>query len=149
MIRRPPRSTRTDTRFPYTTLFRSRAGWVNEVDRGFRIEADREQLYRVFFNLAHNALEAGARELHLAARPVRDFLVIDVEDDGPGMPEEAKRNLFKPFADSARDGGTGLGRFVAQDITRAKGRDIQIGRQGTEGTLFRRVHPVTTATTTQ
>src|SRR3546814_14887835 len=51
-------------------------------------------LYRVFFNLAHNALEAGARELHLAARPVRDFLVIDVEDDGPGMPEEAKRNIL-------------------------------------------------------
>src|SRR3546814_16502035 len=72
-----------------------RAGWVNEVDRGFRIEADREQLYRVFFNLAHNALEAGARELRLAARPVRDFLVIEVEDDGPGMPEEATRNLFK------------------------------------------------------
>src|SRR3546814_19091756 len=61
-------------------------------------------LYRVFFNLAHNALEAGARELHLAARPVRDFLVIDVEDDGPGMPEEAKRNIFKPFAGSAREG---------------------------------------------
>src|SRR3546814_16354132 len=66
-------------------------------------------LYRVFFNLAHNALEAGARELHLAARPVRDFLVIDVEDDGPGMPEEAQRNIFKPFAGSAREGGTGLG----------------------------------------
>src|SRR3546814_12822229 len=115
MIRRPPRSTRTDTRFPYTTLFRSRAGWVNEVDRGFRIEADREQLYRVFFNLAHNALEAGARELHLAARPVRDFLVIDVEDDGPGMPEEAKSNIFKPFAGSAREGGTGLGLANAPD----------------------------------
>src|SRR3546814_11565472 len=122
MIRRPPRSTRTDTRFPYTTLFRSRAGWVNEVDRGFRIEADREQLYRVFFNLAHNALEAGARELHLAARPVRDFLVIDVEDDGPGMPEEAKRNIFKPFAGPAREGGPRPGPSIAQDIMRAPRR---------------------------
>src|SRR3546814_8101749 len=64
-----------------------RAGWINDVDRGFRIEADREQLYRVFFNLAHNALEAGAGELRLAARPVRDFLVIDMEANGPGLPE--------------------------------------------------------------
>src|SRR3546814_11597463 len=80
-------------------------------------------LYRVFFNLAHNALEAGARELHLAARPVRDFLVIDVEDDGPGMPEEAKRNIFKPFAGSAREGGTGLGLSIAQENGRASCRE--------------------------
>src|SRR3546814_14462908 len=65
----------TEVREALAEVGTGRAGWVNEVDRGFRIEADREQLYRVFLNLAHNALEAGARELPLAARPVRDFLV--------------------------------------------------------------------------
>lgn len=119
-----------------------KAGWVNDVERGFQIEADREQLYRVFFNLARNALEAGAGELRLAARPVRDFLVIDVEDDGPGMPEEAQRNIFKPFAGSAREGGTGLGLSIARDIMRAHGGDVRLERSGPEGTLFRLVLPV-------
>ena len=100
----------------------------------------------MFFNLAHNALEAGAGELHLAARPVRDFLVIDVEDNGPGMPEEAKQNIFKPFAGSAREGGTGLGLSIAHDIMRAHGGDIRLERSGPEGTLFRLVLPVRQST---
>ena len=132
----------TEVREAVAEVGAGRAGWVNDVDRGFKIEADREQLYRVFFNLAHNALEAGAGELRLAARPVRDFLVIDVEDNGPGMPEEAKRNIFKPFAGSAREGGTGLGLSIAHDIMRAHGGDIRLERSTAEGTLFRLVLPL-------
>jgi signal transduction histidine kinase len=115
---------------------------VNDVDRGFTLEADREQLYRVFFNLARNALEAGAGELRLAARPVRDYLVIDIEDNGPGMPEEARENIFKPFTGSAREGGTGLGLSIAHDIMRAHGGDIRLERSDSNGTLFRLVLPL-------
>src|SRR3546814_9113800 len=86
----------TEVREALAEVGTGRAGWVNEVDRGFRIESDREQLYRVFFNLAHNALEAGARELHLAARPVPDFMVIYVEDDGSGLPVDAKDRKVTP-----------------------------------------------------
>ncbi|GAB4353628.1 MAG: HAMP domain-containing sensor histidine kinase [Kiloniellaceae bacterium] len=136
----------TEVREALAEVGAGKAGWVNDVERGFQIEADREQLYRVFFNLAHNALEAGAGELHLAARPVRDFLVIDVEDNGPGMPEEAKQNIFKPFAGSAREGGTGLGLSIAHDIMRAHGGDIRLERSGPEGTLFRLVLPVRQST---
>lgn len=132
----------TEVREALAEVGAERAGWANEVDRGFRIEADREQLYRVFFNLARNAIEAGAGELRLTARPVRDFLVIDVEDNGPGMPEEARRNIFKPFAGSAREGGTGLGLSIAHDIMRAHGGDIRLERSGPEGTLFRLVLPL-------
>lgn len=136
----------TEVREALAAVGTGKAGWVNDVERGFQIEADREQLYRVFFNLAHNALEAGAGELRLAARPVRDFLVIDVEDNGPGMPEEAKQNIFKPFAGSAREGGTGLGLSIAHDIMRAHGGDIRLERSGPEGTLFRLVLPVRQST---
>ena len=119
-----------------------RAGWINEVERGFVVEADREQLYRVFSNLGRNALEAGAAEVHIVARPVRNFLVIDVEDNGPGMPEEAKEHLFKPFTGSAREGGTGLGLSIAHDIMRAHGGDIRMERTTGDGTLFRLVLPM-------
>ena len=119
-----------------------RAAWLNEVERGFVIEADRDQLYRVFGNLGRNALEAGATEVHIVARPVRNYLVIDLEDNGPGVPEEAREHLFKPFTGSTREGGTGLGLSIAQDIMRAHGGDIRMERAGAEGTLFRLVLPV-------
>jgi signal transduction histidine kinase len=132
----------TEVREAVAEVGAGRAGWVNDVDRGFTLEADREQLYRVFFNLAHNALEAGAGELRLAARPVRDYLVIDVEDNGPGMPAEARENIFKPFTGSAREGGTGLGLSIAHDIMRAHGGDIRLERSDSNGTLFRLVLPL-------
>jgi signal transduction histidine kinase len=96
----------------------------------------------VFYNLACNALEAGAREVHIAARPVRDFLAIDVADNGPGMPEAAKQNIFKPFAGSTREGGTGLGLSIAFDIMRAHGGEIRLDTSVSEGTLFRLVLPL-------
>src|SRR3546814_8535405 len=43
MIRRPPRSTRTDTRFPYTTLFRSRAGFIRALGGAINTMSDRCQ----------------------------------------------------------------------------------------------------------
>src|SRR3546814_5844417 len=55
------------------------------------------------------------------------------------MPEEAKRNIFRPFAGSAREGGTGLGLSIAHDIMRAHGGDIRVERSSPEGTLFRLV----------
>src|SRR3546814_13614508 len=63
----------TEVREAVAEVGAGRAGWINDVDRGFRLEADREQLYRVFFNLANNALEAGAGALRLAARAGRDL----------------------------------------------------------------------------
>src|SRR3546814_20675161 len=59
----------TEVREAVAEVGAGRAGWINDVDRGFRIEADREQHYRVFFNLAHNSLEAAAGPLRLVSRP--------------------------------------------------------------------------------
>src|SRR3546814_17469071 len=42
MIRRPPRSTRTDTLFPYTTLFRAAAGWRHRLRRPHRLQHEAE-----------------------------------------------------------------------------------------------------------
>jgi signal transduction histidine kinase len=132
----------TEVREALAQVGAGREGLINRIDRGFEIEADRQQLYRVFFNLICNALEAGASRVEVAARPVRDFLVIDIGDDGPGMPEEARQNIFKPFAGSTREGGTGLGLSIAQDIMRAHGGDIRLEQSSAEGTLFRLVLPL-------
>ena len=54
---------------------------------------------------------------------------ITIDDDGPGIPEEDRSNVFRPFyrLDHSRNsetGGTGLGLAIARDIVRAHGGDI-------------------------
>ena len=54
-----------------------------------------------------------------------------VDDDGPGIPEERRADVFKPFVrlDEARnidDGGSGLGLAIARDIARAHGGDVML-----------------------
>ncbi|MGB0748600.1 MAG: sensor histidine kinase [Magnetospiraceae bacterium] len=101
------------------------------------IEADRDQLARVVGNLSRNARDAGANGVQVTVHQVGPNVQIDVADDGPGMPEKARKNLFKPFAGSARKGGTGLGLVIAKDIVEAHGGTLNLTRTGPEGTLFR------------
>jgi signal transduction histidine kinase len=74
-----------------------------------KISADRDQLFRVFSNLALNAAQAGARTIHIDAERVDSRVVIDVRDDGGGIPPKVRERLFLPFAGSGRDQGAGLG----------------------------------------
>ena len=116
---------------------------IAEVPTDIVVEADRDQLYRVFVNLARNAFEARAHTVTVKqAMPAADTrLVIDVADDGPGLASAAQKGLFKPFAGSARQGGTGLGLVIARDVMRAHGGDIELLRTGDAGTVFRLTLP--------
>jgi two-component system osmolarity sensor histidine kinase EnvZ len=57
---------------------------------------------------------------------------VTVDDDGPGIPQQSREDVFKPFLrlDDARnqdEGGTGLGLAIARDIARSHGGDITLG----------------------
>jgi signal transduction histidine kinase len=106
------------------------------------IEADREQLLRAFNNLAHNAAQAGAKVLKIDARQQNGLVVIDIADDGPGIPEPIHDRLFQPFAASGRNGGTGLGLVIAREIVQAHGGELALAQSGPEGTTFRIELPV-------
>src|SRR5690606_8724394 len=113
--------------------------------------ADRDQLFRVLQNLGHNAFEAGATRVEVAARlapadaAVRPAepgeaagrVVIEIADDGPGLSARARDKLFQPFAGTGRPGGSGLGLAIARDLMRAHGGDIRLLRSTAEGTVFR------------
>jgi signal transduction histidine kinase len=105
------------------------------------VEADRDQLYRVFLNLARNAVEAGAHRLRFAA--VRDAATVAIElaDDGPGLPPKARENLFRPFFGSARPGGSGLGLAIARELVRAHGGELSLASSTGAGTVFRLTLP--------
>ena len=107
----------------------------------FEVEADRDQIYRVFSNLARNAVEAGARQVRFAASRENGSLAIEVDDDGPGMPPKARENLFRPFFGSARPGGSGLGLAIARELMRAHGGDLALVASTGAGTAFRLTLP--------
>ncbi|MFC5292184.1 ATP-binding protein [Bosea minatitlanensis] len=86
---------------------------------------------RLLTNLVSNAARYGNR---IAIRATHDarYLIVTVDDDGPGIPAELREDVFRPFfrLDEARNvdgGGTGLGLAIARDIARAHGGDIMLG----------------------
>jgi signal transduction histidine kinase len=108
---------------------------ANDVARGFEIQGDPEQLFRVFLNLLRNAVEAlesagpqPGREsaVRVSARRERGRVIIIVCDTGPGIPERARAHLFAAFQGSSRPGGTGLGLAIAADLVRAQGGSIRL-----------------------
>lgn len=107
------------------------------------VRADRDQLYRVFLNLARNAVEAGARKLTFRANRERGTINVEVEDNGPGLPPRARENLFRPFFGSARPGGSGLGLAIARELMRGQGGEIALAETTGAGTVFRLTLPAT------
>ncbi|WP_248308103.1 ATP-binding protein [Bosea sp. AS-1] len=86
---------------------------------------------RLLTNLVSNAARYGNR---IAIRATHDarYLIVTVDDDGPGIPPDQREEVFRPFfrLDEARNvdgGGTGLGLAIARDIARAHGGDIMLG----------------------
>lgn len=113
--------------------------WVNTVPDDVEVTADHIQLFRVFQNLSRNALDAmptGGRICFSAERK-GDEIIIDVVDTGPGIPEQARDNLFQPFAGSGRPGGSGLGLAIARENMRLHGGDVVLAETGPDGTRFR------------
>ena len=110
--------------------------WFTDIAPEIEVEADRDQLFRVFTNLGQNALQAGATRVAVNARRADGHLLIEVSDNGPGLPPRARDNLFQPFAGSARPGGSGLGLAIARDLMHAHGGDIRLARSDGEGTVF-------------
>jgi signal transduction histidine kinase len=110
---------------------------VNRLPTGLEVEADRDQLYRVFANLLRNAVEAGATAVTVTADSADGRVALTLSDDGPGLPPRARDNIFQPFAGTVKQGGTGLGLAIARDLVRAHGGDITLLGTDAQGTAFR------------
>lgn len=80
---------------------------------------------RAVTNLVDNA-SRHARHVLLAAEPQGRSVLVTVDDDGPGISEDRRESVFRPF-ESDTIGGTGLGLTIARDIVRAHGGDIVLG----------------------
>jgi two-component system, NtrC family, sensor kinase len=75
-----------------------------------RARGDDPYVLQVLLNLLVNAAKAGARTVEVKGRSVEGAPVLEVIDDGQGLPPEAASRLFEPFFTTSRPGeGTGLG----------------------------------------
>jgi CheY-like chemotaxis protein len=109
------------------------------------LHADPDQLHQVLVNLVINAQHAlqdveGSRELvvrvQAAAEPGK--LCIDVEDNGPGVPDEIRRRVFEPFFTTKPQGvGTGVGLSFSLGLVEAHGGRLELIDVPTGGTCFR------------
>jgi two-component system osmolarity sensor histidine kinase EnvZ len=79
---------------------------------------------RAITNLVDNARRHASRVMVSAVSRGRSVLV-NVDDDGPGIAAELREDVFRPFQ-SGSAGGTGLGLTIARDIVRAHGGDISL-----------------------
>jgi signal transduction histidine kinase len=108
--------------------------WVLDIDDTLRIDADREHLFRIVSNLVRNAIEAiearraGAPGGEIGVKAWRDGrrVLVEVRDNGPGVPQKAREHLFEAFTGSQRKGGTGLGLAIAAEIIAVHGGHLQL-----------------------
>jgi signal transduction histidine kinase len=113
-------------------------------DDGVTVDADPEQLHRIFVNLLNNARQAidqvdarhGVGRVIVSHSTDKASDILRLTDDGPGLPERARAHIFQPFAGAARRGGTGLGLAIARDLAQGHGGDLTLVSTGPEGTVF-------------
>ncbi|MDO9382035.1 MAG: HAMP domain-containing sensor histidine kinase [Hyphomicrobiaceae bacterium] len=107
-------------------------GFAMDIDDTLRIDADREQLFRIISNLVRNAVQAiesqddAKGEIRISGRREGRKVTVEVSDDGPGVPAAARQHLFRAFQGSTRIGGTGLGLAIAQELTAVHGGTLKL-----------------------
>ena len=115
--------------------------WTNVVPDGFTLHADPDQLLRILLNLGRNAVQAlGKRPdatVELVATENASGTIIDIIDNGPGLPAMVRERLFEPFSSRGNAGGTGLGLAIARELARAHGGEVALLRSDAGGTAFR------------
>ncbi|MFF3833424.1 sensor histidine kinase [Streptomyces sp. NPDC002458] len=114
---------------------------VSVADGPLEVDGSRGQLARVVGNLLDNAERHAERSVAVSVRAERDEVLVEVTDDGPGVPEAEQDRIFERFVrlDDARsrdDGGAGLGLAIARDVAARHGGTLTVGTAPSGGARF-------------
>ena len=115
----------------------------SQLDDGCVVMASREDMERIIFNLAENAIKYNVPNGSVTVRLSQDdnSVHLSVEDTGIGIPEEDRLNIFTRFyrvdkARSRQSGGSGLGLSIVHDAVTAYGGSIRVGNNRPQGSVF-------------
>jgi two-component system NtrC family sensor kinase len=103
------------------------------------IAGDQAQLQQVFLNLISNAIDAIGKDGWIRVKSIRsgEEILVSVNDNGPGIPEDLQRKVFDPFFTTKSAGkGTGLGLWISYSIMEKMGGKISLNSKVGEGTTF-------------
>lgn len=113
-------------------------------EKPLRVEGSRDELHRMVLNLLDNAIRHTPRgscvELHLCEK--QGDAIVEVADDGPGIPESMRSEVFGRFvrgtgpADTARGTGTGLGLAIVSAVAESHGGSVEAAVSKSGGALF-------------
>ncbi len=112
-----------------------------------RVWAAEGQIHHLLVNLIRNGLDASAQTTAPGGRgrvrilaecdPASDWVIVEVSDSGPGIPEESRERIFEPFfTTKPRERGTGLGLYLVRQIADDIGATVTVGRGPDGGASF-------------
>ena len=115
-------------------------------EENYKFVGRKNALKRCFNNLIQNGLSYG-KNVYVSLNRAPNRLSILVEDDGPGIPKDQHRNVFKPFyrldkSRSLNKSGVGLGLSISEDIINSHGGSIQLSKSKYSGLLVKVSLPI-------
>ena len=137
--RRPKSASRTSRPADYTSA------WTSGRLRPIRVEGDASRLQQVFWNLLKNAIKFTPHDgcVGIRCQPEQDHLLIEVNDSGIGIEQEALTRVFNAFEQEERSitrqfGGLGLGLAISKPLVEMHGGAIEAHSEGrNRGATFR------------
>lgn len=107
------------------------------------VRSDGAKVHRIVSNLVENALKYAPADTHVwvRARASGEGVVVGVEDQGPGIPEDARDRIFDRFYQvdqgaTRKVGGTGLGLYICRRLAETIGATLELERTGEDGSVF-------------
>jgi len=103
---------------------------------------DEQKLRQSLLNILINDIQVLSKngEIEISLKIVRDIVIIEIKDNGPGMTEVFMKEMFVAFS-SQRKGGTGLGLSIAKKMIKAHGGGIKVHSELGKGTTFSIILP--------
>ncbi len=119
--------------------------WVLDAPAQLPAMIDIDQVHRIVVNLVRNSSRAISEQKNRAT-PGRitckvyrkdDCVLVELADNGPGIPEQLKPRMFQPFAASGSRDGAGLGLAIARELARGMKGDLELAHSDSSGATFR------------
>jgi signal transduction histidine kinase len=121
------------------------------IPQGLALRADQRQFQRVIENLLRNALRYAQQRIVIEGRRAEGAVIIEVRDDGPGIPEQDRTRVLEPFVTLPQTSSSafrrlGLGLSIVRRIVRQHDGEVTVDRAAEGGTAVRTRWPDTATT---